>query len=238
MPGRAVPRGWAVQALGLVAGYADAAAYLGLGHVFAANMTGNTVLLGIGVIAWATGRRLLPSTPLLAILSLAGFAVGALVAAVLLRRIAWRIGYRLGLLLEAGLLIAVAAGWTITGWSAAGRTAAGQRPGLYPELGLLIVLSAAMGAQSALAHRVGVRGVPTTVVTTSMVTALVGAASGKRRGAPTLAWVVYLVGGAAGAVGTEAFGAAVLWPLPAVLAVLAAKSSETDPVPEATRSGH
>jgi uncharacterized membrane protein YoaK (UPF0700 family) len=221
-----LPRAGAVHVLGLVAGYADAAAYLGLGHVFAANMTGNTVLLGIGVIGWATGQRLLPSSPMLAVASLAAFAVGVAVAALLLRATTWRNGYRLGLLLEAALATVVAAGWTV----------AGRRPDLYPALALLVVLSAAMGAQGGLAHRVGVAGVPTTVVTTSMVTALVGAVSGKRVTAPALAWAVYLIGGAAGAVGIQALGSAVLWPLPPALAALAATSSETGRVPEATRS--
>jgi uncharacterized membrane protein YoaK (UPF0700 family) len=215
------PRTWAVQILGLVAGYADAAAYVGLGHIFAANMTGNTVLLGIGLAAWASGRRLLPNAPLLPVLSLAAFAAGALGTALVLRAVRWRSGYRLGLALEAGLIAAVAAGWT----------AAGERPGLYAEAALLAVLSAGMGAQSALAHRVGVPGVSTTVVTSSMVTALVRVASGGRPAVPALAWAVYLIGAAAGALGTEVLGAAVLWPLPLVLALLAASSSETDRVP-------
>jgi uncharacterized membrane protein YoaK (UPF0700 family) len=215
------PRTWAVQVLGLVAGYADAAAYLGLGHVFAANMTGNTVLLGIGLVAWASGRRLLPNAPLLPVLSLAAFAVGTLGAALVLRAVRWRSGYRLGLTLEAGLLAAAAVGWTV----------AGERPGRYAGAALLVVLSAGMGTQSALAHRVGVPGVPTTVVTSSMVAALVRAVSGGRPAIPALAWAVYLIGGAAGAVGTELLGAAVLWPLPVVLALLAASSSETDRVP-------
>jgi uncharacterized membrane protein YoaK (UPF0700 family) len=35
--------------LAVASGSADAWSYLGLGHAFVANMTGNTVLLGIGV---------------------------------------------------------------------------------------------------------------------------------------------------------------------------------------------
>ncbi|GAA5187905.1 hypothetical protein GCM10023322_37290 [Rugosimonospora acidiphila] len=214
---RGTPRAWAVQVLGLVAGYADAAAYLGLGHVFAANMTGNTVLLGIDVVSWATGRRLVNAPPL-PVASLFAFALGTLGAALVLRAVAWRTGYRLGLLLEAVLLFGVAAGWTV----------AGARPGLYPALALLVVLSAAMGAQSAVAQRVGVPGVPTTVVTSSMVTAIVRTVSGQRPVAPAVAWAAYLVGGAAGAVGTELLGAEVGWIPPVVLAVLAATSTETD----------
>src|ERR1700755_3344375 len=36
--------------LTLTTGVIDAACYLGLGHVFAANMTGNVVLLGFGIV--------------------------------------------------------------------------------------------------------------------------------------------------------------------------------------------
>ncbi len=38
-----------VPALAVVAAATDALSYLGLGKVFPANMTGNTVLLGIGI---------------------------------------------------------------------------------------------------------------------------------------------------------------------------------------------
>ncbi|MBS0244708.1 MAG: DUF1275 family protein, partial [Proteobacteria bacterium] len=34
----------------LIAGYVDAVGYFDLGHVFTANMTGNTVLLGVSVV--------------------------------------------------------------------------------------------------------------------------------------------------------------------------------------------
>ena len=36
--------------LTVTTGLVDAASYLGLGHVFAANMTGNIVLLGFGIV--------------------------------------------------------------------------------------------------------------------------------------------------------------------------------------------
>ena len=52
-------------------GLVDAASYLGLGHVFAANMTGNIVLLGFGIIG---GNGLPVVAPLV---STAAFLVGA-----------------------------------------------------------------------------------------------------------------------------------------------------------------
>ena len=61
----------------------DAATYLGLGHVFAANMTGNIVLLGFGI---AGGGGL----PVLApIVSLRGFLAGAGIGGAA-RRAVWR----------------------------------------------------------------------------------------------------------------------------------------------------
>src|SRR6201984_3137501 len=53
-----------------VTGIVDAVSYLGLGHVFTANMTGNVVLLGFGLAG--TGRL-----PVLApIVSLSAFLIG------------------------------------------------------------------------------------------------------------------------------------------------------------------
>ena len=43
------PLAQALLALTFTAGLVDAASYLGLGHVFTANMTGNVVLLGFGI---------------------------------------------------------------------------------------------------------------------------------------------------------------------------------------------
>src|ERR1700757_420797 len=53
-------------------GLVDAVSYLGLGHVFTANMTGNVVLLGFG-IAGAGGLPVLAPA-----ISLLAFAVGAI----------------------------------------------------------------------------------------------------------------------------------------------------------------
>jgi len=38
-----------LAALTVVSGIVDAVSYLGLGHVFTANMTGNVVLVGFGI---------------------------------------------------------------------------------------------------------------------------------------------------------------------------------------------
>jgi hypothetical protein len=62
-------------ALALAAGFLDAASYLGLGHTFPANMTGNTVLLAVAA-ARGSGTDALQSAT-----ALAGFAAGVAVGA-------------------------------------------------------------------------------------------------------------------------------------------------------------
>ncbi|HEV3086103.1 MAG TPA: YoaK family protein [Candidatus Elarobacter sp.] len=84
--------------LGFVAGYADATGYLHW-HVFAANMTGNTVLFGITLLENRTGA-LMPLVPI------AAFVVGSMIAAVLLPYVR----PAALLVLEAALLVASAFG--------------------------------------------------------------------------------------------------------------------------------
>ncbi len=67
----------ALLVLTFTTGLVDAVSYLGLGRVFAANMTGNVVLLGFG-IAGAAGLPVIAP-----IVSLAAFLLGAAVGGVL-----------------------------------------------------------------------------------------------------------------------------------------------------------
>src|ERR1700746_2593899 len=67
-------------ALTWAAGNIDAISYFGLGHVFTAMMTGNTVLLGL---ALAQGEVL---AALRSILALVGFSVGVFVGALIVER--------------------------------------------------------------------------------------------------------------------------------------------------------
>ena len=181
--------------LALAAGYIDALSYLGLGRVFPANMTGNTVLLGIA-LAEQSGEGTLRS-----LLALAGFVGGALAATWIVQRgdanerwpraVNWALG------VEALVLGALAVGWTLTG--AASDTAARA----------LIVLSAlAMGMQSAAVNRLEVTGVTTTYITgtlTHFASGLVDRARVQRSRVaehPALlaaVWAVYLGGAALGA---------------------------------------
>lgn len=138
--------------LAFAAGGVDAATYLGLGHAFPANMTGNTVLIGVAV-AQGAGQAGLRSAVVLG-----GFATGVVVGVMLRDRREWPLNAAAPLLVQAGLMLAV-----IAAWAALGVTEGAVR---YPLLG---AMGAAMGLQSA-ASRSG--SVPTTYMTGTLTKAL------------------------------------------------------------------
>jgi uncharacterized membrane protein YoaK (UPF0700 family) len=140
--------------LSLAAGCVDAVGFLALGHVFVANMTGNTVLLGLAIGQWEWGAALR------AVTALAGFIGGVAAGASLLHldregREAWPPIVTLTLALELLVLIAFAFGWIRAAPEPAGE-----------ETYILISLSAfAMGVQSSAVRRLGIPGVATTYIT-------------------------------------------------------------------------
>lgn len=141
--------------LTFISGCADAISFLALGQVLTAAMTGNTVFLGLA-IAHTGGLK-----PTGLIVSLVGFMVGALCAAVILRNkrhlkgVTWNVTATLALELLGFILFAIFV-YTLGGH----------------QLNLLIfTLAFSMGVQGAAARRIGVNSVPTTVIT-SMTTGL------------------------------------------------------------------
>jgi len=154
-------------------------------------MTGNLVLLGIAI-----GQSQLAGS-IRSVIAFAAFVVGVLVGVRLTARTeptaVWPRSATSALVGELGLLLALLAGWEITG----------DRPAAL-ALDILIALSAgAMGLQTAAARRLGVAGVTTTFVT-GMLTGLIAelAAVGPGRSdriiwATTLASMV--IGAAVGA---------------------------------------
>jgi uncharacterized membrane protein YoaK (UPF0700 family) len=207
-------------ALAFAGGSVDAGAYLGLAHVFPANMTGNTVLLAIA-LARGTG-----SDASRAGVALAGFCVGVAVGTVALQSTGgWPRTAAFTFALEAIALSALLAAWA----------ALGPRP----RLALIAAAGGAMGAQSAGVRVSQARGVNTTYVTGTltaavahMVSRLPGAPA-QTRGDPSLpgaTWIVYGLGALAGGFAVKSWSAAEMAiPLGLVLAstVLALGSSRT-----------
>jgi uncharacterized membrane protein YoaK (UPF0700 family) len=146
--------------LTLAAASVDAISYLGLGHVFTAMMTGNTVLLGL---ALAQGEVL---AALRSILALIGFAIGVFVGAIIVERESypaeWPAAVTAALAFEAIILAIFAANFTLL---------ESLRGGM---IYLLIILSAlAMGVQSAAVRRLGVPGIATTYITGTLTSLMV-----------------------------------------------------------------
>ena len=146
--------------LSLAAASLDAISYLGLGRVFTAMMTGNTVLLGL---ALAQGEVL---AALRSILALIGFAIGVFVGAIIVERESepeeWPAAVTAALAFEAMILIIFAANFTLFGNTLEGI--------VY----LLIILAAfAMGVQSAAVRRLGVPGIATTYITGTLTSLMI-----------------------------------------------------------------
>jgi uncharacterized membrane protein YoaK (UPF0700 family) len=174
----------------------DILSYRELGQVFTSAMTGNIALLGLdlgqGDLS-ATSRN---------VAAFAGFLVGLLLGAALLRKapdmLGWSRAVTRTLCLEEGLLVAFAAVWHFGG----GPSSAGL---LY---GLIALSAIAMGMQSMVAYRAGVPGITTTYFTGTLTQIVVGAtgramirpAAGPRQPRrvrwPALSFLAYVAGAA------------------------------------------
>ena len=135
-------------------GLVDAASYLGLGHVFTANMTGNVVFLGFGI----AGSGGLPVVgPLV---SLGAFLAGAGAGGVLAARLADRHPrhFAWALAIEASL-IAVAA--VLAG-------AIDVQPNALSGDAVIALVALAMGLRNATIRRIAVPDLTTTVLTMTL----------------------------------------------------------------------
>src|SRR5438445_1874080 len=135
-------------------GIVDAVNYLGLGHVFTANMTGNVVFLGFAA-AGAPGLSILRSST-----ALAGFLVGAVLGGRLAKRMSSGPQHRwaaTAIAVEAALLLAAAA-------ASIGHPAA--HPDTSAQVYVVIIITAlAMGVRNAAVRTLGVLDLTTTVLT-------------------------------------------------------------------------
>jgi uncharacterized membrane protein YoaK (UPF0700 family) len=141
-------------ALTFVTGVVDAASYLRLGHVFVANVTGNAVFLGF---ALAGAPDVSASASLTAI---GAFLVGGVAGG----RLGSRLGEHRGRLLRAGVATQVAA--VVAALVLA--LAAADPPGRGVRLVLIVLLALAMGVQNAVARRLAVPDLTTTVLTLTL----------------------------------------------------------------------
>ena len=176
-------------ALTFTTGLIDAASYLGLGHVFTANMTGNVVLLGFG-IAGAAGLPVV--SPLV---SLAAFLLGAVAGG----RLAARVADRHHLHLRAALLIE----FTLTATAAVIAAVTDVHPNELSGDAIVALLAFAMGVRNAAVRRIAVPDLTTTVLTLTLTglaadSRLAGGA-GKGTGRRVSAAGAMLVGAVAGA---------------------------------------
>jgi uncharacterized membrane protein YoaK (UPF0700 family) len=189
------------------AGYVDAISYLALGRVFTANMTGNTVLLGLSLVqgdADGAGR---------ALLALVGFLLGGAAGAWIAYRgpseEGWPRGVTIALIVECVLLA----------------TLANDQSSILA--GRVTLAAVAMGIQSAAARRLDIFGVATTFVTgtlTNLISLVVRhgvlpSASGHGKRLLAAVWIVYVLGAmAAGA--TLQVAPDLAWLLPAGVVAL------------------
>ena len=144
----------ALLVLTFTTGLVDAVSYLALGRVFTANMTGNVVLLGFGI----AGSGGLPVVAPL--VSLAAFVVGAGAGGV----VVGRLGARHPALVAGGLAIEV----SLLAVAAVVAAAITVRANAFSGDLLIALMALAMGARSAIVQRIGVPGMPTTVVTMTL----------------------------------------------------------------------
>jgi uncharacterized membrane protein YoaK (UPF0700 family) len=139
--------------LTVVSGFLDAVSYLGLGHVFTANMTGNVALLGFAA-AGAAGFSVAAS-----LCALGCFLVGAVFGGRLVRRIAPQRDLMLvamvfeATMIGAAAIVAACVSAIGTGW---------------PRFLVIGLLAFTMGIRNTAVRRIGVADMTTTVLTTTL----------------------------------------------------------------------
>jgi len=202
-------------ALTAVTGLVDAFSYLRLGHVFVANMTGNVVFLAFAV-AGASGFSVWAS-----IIAIGCFALAAVAAGRLGRSLASRRELLLGV---TAAIEAVLAGVAVI---MAVLTVPPPSAGL--RYALVVVLAAAMGAQNAMARKLAVRDLTTTVLTLTITgiaaDSFLAGATGAKAGRRLTSVAAMLLGALAGAL--LVLHARMVYPLVIALVILVAVAITT-----------
>jgi uncharacterized membrane protein YoaK (UPF0700 family) len=176
-------------ALTVVTGVVDALAYLRLGHVFVANMTGNVVFLGFA--AAGAGGLSVPGS----LLALGFFLCGGIAAGRLAGRLADDRRHMLRMAVTAELILATAA--------VVIAAVVGRQLGPGSRYVLIALLALAMGVQNATARRLAVADLTTTVLTLTLTgiaaDSWLGGATGARTARRVIAVGAMLLGALAGA---------------------------------------
>jgi uncharacterized membrane protein YoaK (UPF0700 family) len=141
-------------ALTVATGLVDAVSYLGMGHVFVANMTGNVVLLGFA-LSGAAGFSIPASLTALAAFLVGATAGGRWAVAASRHRRLW-------------LSTASAAQAVLVGAVAIATATGVLRPDGLSQLALLALLGTAMGLQNATARRLAIPDLSTTVLSQTL----------------------------------------------------------------------
>ena len=183
------PLARALLVLTFTTGVVDAVSYLGIGHVFTANMTGNIVFLGFG-IAGSGGLPVL--APLI---SLAAFLLGAGAGGILARRIGDRHPLHLGVALAIEVSLILAAAVLAAAIDVHANGLSGDS--------VIALIALAMGVRNATVRRLAVPDLTTTVLTMTLTglaadPPLFGGGDGGsvRRGAAVLAMLAGALAGA------------------------------------------
>ena len=174
--------------LTVVTGIIDAVSFLGLGHIFTANMTGNVVFLGFA-LGGGTGV-----SPLRSITALCAFACGGVLGGrINTRDVAAGPSLLAAMCLESLLLGVAAASMAVPGLDASS--------GAYA---VIVLTAVAMGLRNAVVRKLAVPDLTTTVLTMT-VTGLaadsrLARGHGVRRGTRVLSIMAMGIGAASGAV--------------------------------------
>lgn len=169
---RMVERDVLLGVLAVSAGSADGWSFFGLGHAFVANMTGNTVFLGMSIFQ----KHGEPSHFLI---SLACYAAGVITGSLLTRNIQaesdsdfWPLAVSRTLLLEAILLLLAEAGWLSTQMHM--HLTFSSRSLAIPLDLLLGTVAFAIGLQSAAMLQLKIPGIVTTYISGTWTTLMNG----------------------------------------------------------------
>ncbi|EWY36983.1 hypothetical protein N825_21990 [Skermanella stibiiresistens SB22] len=214
--------------LAWISGFVDAVGYVLLDHIFTANMTGNTVLLGIDLAEgnWTEATRHAATIPL--------FILGAFIGATLLDGL---LRTRFGRGIIFGLETIMIGGFWLIGWWYAEDPTGGWRYHV-----MLALLTVSMGMHTVVLPRVAGKVVRTTFVTGTLTSLAEEAATGlagrsrdasaaQHRIVLAATWTAYLLGALAGGVAVRATGfTSVIFPvtLLAALALFDAGSSHAE----------